>query len=301
MERANRWLLLAAVIALVATAFISCAPSSYKLSTSCKPEAGGSVSPSGGTYDKGLTVDVTATPATGYRFDHWEGSASGESPELRLTMDKNKKLTAYFTKTDSGVAFPDSKLEASIRQAIGKPSGDIHQSDLSTLPALEASGLGITDLTGLEYCTGLTELVLNSNPISDISSLSGLTGLTFLGLEDDQISDLSPLSGLTGLTELYIQGNQISDLSPLSGLTGLVVLNVEWNQISDVSPLSGLTSLTYLSCWENEIADISPLSGLTRLESLDLRANPLDSNSINAWIPVLQGRGVAVCWGTINC
>jgi len=32
-----------------------------------------------------------------------------------------------------------------------------------------------------------------------------------------------------------------------------------------------------------------------------LRGNPLNSNSINTWIPSLEGRGVYVCWGTVNC
>jgi hypothetical protein len=92
-------ILVATLLALVAMAFSACAPSNYTLSTSCNPDAGGSISPASGTYDKNVEVDVTASPASGYRFDHWEGSASGSSPAVHLVMDSNKHLTAYFTKT----------------------------------------------------------------------------------------------------------------------------------------------------------------------------------------------------------
>jgi hypothetical protein len=99
MARVSRFLLLVSIAAVLAMTFAGCAPSSFKLSATCNPEAAGSISPSSGTYDKGVEVDVTATPAAGYRFDHWEGGASGKSPTVQLTMDSTKKLTAYFTKT----------------------------------------------------------------------------------------------------------------------------------------------------------------------------------------------------------
>ena len=37
----------------------------------------GSVSPSGGEYESGLQITLTATPASGYTFDYWDGAASG--------------------------------------------------------------------------------------------------------------------------------------------------------------------------------------------------------------------------------
>ena len=77
-------------------------------------------------------------------------------------------------RADEVVAFPDPHLQARIREAIGKPTGDIYQSDLKSLTTLNANSASITDLTGLEYCTGLTYLSLAYNEISDISQLSKL-------------------------------------------------------------------------------------------------------------------------------
>ncbi|MCX5992508.1 MAG: InlB B-repeat-containing protein [Chloroflexi bacterium] len=88
-----------ALVALLALSLSGCAPSEYKLSSSSNPDAGGTISPASGTYQKEVGVDVTATPSSGYRFDHWEGGASGESPTVYVVMDSNKNLVAYFTKT----------------------------------------------------------------------------------------------------------------------------------------------------------------------------------------------------------
>lgn len=98
MKKVNILLILAALVSLVAMLFGGCA-SGYTLSTSISPAGGGYVSPASGTYDKDVEVLITATPATGYRFDHWEGAAAINSPTLHLYMDGNKRVTALFVKT----------------------------------------------------------------------------------------------------------------------------------------------------------------------------------------------------------
>ena len=88
------------------------------------------------------------------------------------------------------VTFPDPNLETAIREALNKPEGAIYTSDLESLTELDAYRKGISDLTGLEYCTGLTHLNLDINEISDISALASLTNLHTLWLENNQISDI---------------------------------------------------------------------------------------------------------------
>jgi Leucine-rich repeat (LRR) protein len=78
------------------------------------------------------------------------------------------------------VNFPDSNLEAKIRDAISKPTGTIYGTDLEQLTYLNASYSSITNLTGLEYCINLISLNLYKNQISDISPLAGLTNLISL-------------------------------------------------------------------------------------------------------------------------
>ncbi len=89
----------------------------------------------------------------------------------------------------SEVTFPDPNLEAAIREAIGKPEGSIYKYVLEVLTTLEAQWIGISDLTGLEYCVNLRELVLAYNNISDISPLASLTNLDRLDLNGNNIRE----------------------------------------------------------------------------------------------------------------
>jgi internalin A len=58
------------------------------------------------------------------------------------------------------VSFPDQNLEVVIREAIDKPEGAIFPADLEELTFLNAPERDIIDVTGLEYCTNLTRLIL---------------------------------------------------------------------------------------------------------------------------------------------
>ena len=79
------------------------------------------------------------------------------------------------------------------REAIDKPEGDILVSELLPLTGLHAVGKGISNLQGLEHCTGLIELSLQQNSIQDISPLALLENLSSVYLWENQIVDLSPL------------------------------------------------------------------------------------------------------------
>lgn len=174
-------------------------------------------------------------------------------------------------------AFPDSNLEAVIREAISKPEGPIYTSNLESLTHLTAQGRGISNLTGLQYCANLTMLYLWDNQISDISSLASLTNLTDLRLFNNQISDISPLASLTNLTTLCLGANQISDISALASLINLIHLELLHNQIQDIEPL---------------VAN----SGLSRGDEVFLAVNPLNTTSVDVYIPELKGRGITVAW-----
>ena len=180
---------------------------------------------------------------------------------------------------ETAVTFPDSNLEAAIREAIGKPEGPIHTSELEGLSFLAASRRDITDLTGLEYCTNLTHLSLAYNQVIGISPLASLTNLTWLDLAYNQVSDISPLASLINLTMLHLSYNQISDASPLVSLTNLTWLSLAYNQVSDISPLASLTKLTWLSLAVNQVSDISPLASLTNLTHLGLDVNQISDIS----------------------
>jgi hypothetical protein len=61
-------------------------------------EGNGSVDQIGtGTYTLGEGTTITATPGSGWTFDHWSGDASGSDNPLTVQMDSNKIIQAHFT------------------------------------------------------------------------------------------------------------------------------------------------------------------------------------------------------------
>ena len=56
-------------------------------------------SPTGTSFDYGTEVELTAVPATGYRFTGWSGDLSGVTNPTTITMNEAKSVTANFTQT----------------------------------------------------------------------------------------------------------------------------------------------------------------------------------------------------------
>lgn len=189
-----------------------------------------------------------------------------------LTIEKNESLTANAV-DELKAALPNCKITHSDLLYVIKLGSSEFKSDATSI---SASGMSISDISGLEHFTALKTLVLNSNSISDISPLSSCTELTALELYGNSISDLAPLSSLTKLHSLSLLSNSISDISPLSGLTGLTELYLSFNTISDISALSSMTALKTLNLDGNKVKDISALSGLTELKELSLEDNLIE-------------------------
>jgi hypothetical protein len=74
----------------------------YTLSIAVSPDGGGTVSPAASVYDAGSVVTLTATPAEGYKFDHWEGDAAGTTATIVLNLASNRSVTAVFIKVAPG-------------------------------------------------------------------------------------------------------------------------------------------------------------------------------------------------------
>lgn len=91
------------IVIIVAIALFSIKPwertppaGNYTLTTIVSPSGAGSVSPSGGEYEPGDRVTLTASSASDYIFDYWSGGVSGTTTTITITMDSNKSLTANF-------------------------------------------------------------------------------------------------------------------------------------------------------------------------------------------------------------
>lgn len=205
---------------------------------------------------------------------------------------------------------------------------------LTHLVELSLEGNEIIDISSLASLTTVEFLYLGGNNISDISPLSGMTNLSVLSLSHNNISDISPLFSLATLTELYLDNNSITDIFSLSSLENLTILDMSNNNIQSIIPLFNLKDLRVLDlqrneirsiseirelekigeCEEewigaeldlshNEISDITPLiknPGVNEGDTVDISNNPLNSKSIELYIPRLEKRGVELTWKPIK-
>ena len=67
-------------------------------------DGGGSTDPTVGNYSygEGTTVDITATPDSGWQFDSWSGDVANPGSHTTVTMSSDRTLTANFSKAKTG-------------------------------------------------------------------------------------------------------------------------------------------------------------------------------------------------------
>lgn len=62
-----------------------------------------------GNYETNDRATLTATPAEGYAFTHWSGDAVGVEPQVTITMDMSKNVTAHFIPEAAADRLADEK------------------------------------------------------------------------------------------------------------------------------------------------------------------------------------------------
>ena len=180
------------------------------------------------------------------------------------------------------IEFKDPKFNAKILdlmhhfyKLIPQDVNEITAKTAAQIQFLDLDKQGISDLSGLEYFTGLERLKLQDNQIQDLKPLQNLTHLTELWLRKNKVTDLTPLQGLTELKTLLLTDNLIEDLEPIEGLNKLQMLDLRDNQIDDLTPLKDLHNLTVLDVSDNGFGDLTALEGLSKLQYLQANDNDL--------------------------
>ena len=120
-------------------------------------------------------------------------------------------------------------IEAAIRKAAKKPTGELTQADLEKVTKLNLGGNKLTDVKGLEKLTKLKELYLAKNQLTNVKGLEKLWQLTRLHLHSNQLTDVKGLEKLTQLTHLNLTSNKLTSVTGLENLTQLTHLYLENN------------------------------------------------------------------------
>lgn len=193
-------------------------------------------------------------------------------------------LLSWFVATsqaiaDEAPAVTDPGLKQALRTVLQRrklldpAATELSLEALKAVRYLDASGLKIKSLDGLQHCENLREVDISENEIDDLQPLAGLSKLITLRAVGNRVSDLTPLNQMSQLRELIIDRNAVKSLEPLNGCVALNRISAAENEIQDLAPLSKMTQLHTLLLADNLIEDLGPVAQLPRISLLDVRRN----------------------------
>ena len=140
------WFVLSIVaISAASVIFAGCTPPDYHLSTSMVPSAGGTISPSVGTFNGGKDVVLVASPAQYYTFVGWAGDASGNTNPLTVNMNSNKQIVAQFSKINYSVEINSNPADGG---TVHPTSGTYEAGTQYTLTATPNDGYRFNNWSG---------------------------------------------------------------------------------------------------------------------------------------------------------
>ena len=141
---------------------------------------------------------------------------------------------------------------------------------------IDLDNLNISDLTGIEYFTILTELDCNNNNLTSLD-ISQNTSLNLLYCANNQLTSLD-INAATALNVVQCQNNDLTSLD-VSTNTALNTLYCQYNQLTSLD-VSTNTALTILHCYLNQLT-ILDISNDTALIELSCYFNQLTSLDVS--------------------
>jgi uncharacterized repeat protein (TIGR02543 family) len=266
--------------------------SSYTLTTTASPSAGGSISrsPDAASYAPGTVVILTATPATGYTFTGWSGGATGTFTSTIITMNANKTVTATFVSTAGAVTLALSPVTVNPGSTVTVPltititSGNVGVIQL-TVTSSDPTHVALTNMTAGDL-GGLYTLNPATGVIGWVST-TGVTGshtianLTFSGT--GAVGTTATIS--VGAASLDMIGDDVGTTVAYSPLT--VSASVTATIPGDVNGDGSITMLDALLCARGAV-------GLTTLTDSQRLAADVNHDGFITMMDVLLIARIAV-------
>lgn len=147
----------------------------------------------------------------------------------------------------------------------------------------------VTDITGIEYFTGLTELIAEDSYIGNFDA-KALKSLVKLKVVNTRMNELD-LTGLENLRYVGVSRNKLTSLI-LPHNAALESLYCDTNELTELD-LNGCTGLKTLVCSFNKLMSITLPD--CRLETLAVHENPLVYINLEDVIGTLDFVNVAAC------
>jgi hypothetical protein len=147
--------------------------------------------------------------------------------------------------------------------------GDNYLNLDATRFALYIPSANITDATGIEVFTSMSQLLINGNKLKTLN-LSKLTNLRWLECQNNQLTSLN-LAANTILTQIWCYNNQLTTLTLPPAVNTLWGVWCYGNKLTSLE-LNGNNKLTSLFVHTNQLKTLNT-TALTLLEKANLSTN----------------------------
>ena len=125
---------------------------------------GGGVSSTGGTYDNGTSVSITATPNEGYEFVGWNGTDMSSST-ITITLTANTTIEALFSQVSTTTTVIQFTLAVTATNGgtVSTEGGDFEEGTEVTITATANAGYRFTGWEGSDSTSESLTVTLNSD------------------------------------------------------------------------------------------------------------------------------------------
>ncbi|MBR5272986.1 MAG: PHB depolymerase family esterase [Clostridia bacterium] len=199
------------------------------------------------------------------------------TPAAASTFALTREAVVYAA--DDAVAFADWNLKnALVNAGYDKNNdGELSESEMAMIYGIDLSGLGITNISGLEYATNLKFVDLSNNALTSIDALASCAELQYVDVSDNKLTSIVALANATKIFILAADNNDITSISAVAGLENVVTLSFAGNEIKDISALQNMSSIRKVNFASNSIEDINAISTLTYVNYLYFSDNEITS------------------------
>lgn len=234
------------------------------------------------------------------------------NPDYDLNAVDSALLAAFYA---TEVSIPDASLKKAIQTAANlSAQSSVTVKDMFSLTgSLNLSGLGIANLTGLEYAIYVTSLTISNNAITSLEPLKNLYNLKYLDYSTNSVKIIpswifsleslesvnggtnastvfsgAPTAENTTIKSIYMENNQLTSLPDLSLCSALEILSLSNNKFTQFpSSVLALDGLQMLNIANNEIESVPDLSPMKSLTTINLDGNkitelPVGIENLNA-------------------
>ena len=239
---------------------------------------GGTVSSSGGTYDSGTQVTISATPNSGYQFVDWSDGSTDAS--RTITMNSNTTVTANF---EAAIIYLDSNgvtVKANPGSSIGTQetlNGNVYTIvDRSTLINKINAGENVSYLV-TSYITDMSDIFQGKASFNqDISSwdVSNVTDMEYMFQNATSFNQNISSWDVSNVTDMHGMFNNTEQ-----GTTSAFNQSIgSW----DVSNVTRMRWMFYRATSFNQNISSWDVSSVTNMEAMFRAASSFNQN-INSW------------------